>query len=298
MADPSTRKTIVVTGASSGIGAAITCALAEEGHRMFICARRATRLRELNDRLATRGRSAVWRQVDVAKAGEVAAFAAFLAGETASVDALICCAGGYGAVGRVLDLDPDVWWESLKGNLLGTFAAIREIVPLMKGDDRRIITFAGGGAFNPLPRYSAYAVSKSAVVRLTETLADELRDDGISINAVAPGFVKTEIHQATLEAGRGVAGSQFYEMTRQKLEAGSVPIDVPVACVKFLLSPAAKGLTGKTLSASFDPWKDPEFAGLIDDLNRSELYTMRRTNIVNLPDDPVAKRVGKLGTRS
>ena len=82
-------------------------------------------------------------------------------------------------------------------------------------------------------------------------------------------------------------------MTQAKLREGSVPMEVPVDCVRFLLSSAADGLTGKTISASFDPWGSAEFSRNIDLLNRSDLYTMRRVNLVNLPEDEAATRLAK-----
>ena len=151
----------------------------------------------------------------------------------------------------------------------------------------KIVTFSGGGAFNSLPRYSAYAASKAAVVRLTETLADELRPRGIAVNGVAPGFVKTEIHDATLAAGPDAAGPEFFAMTQAKLADGAVPIDVPVDCVRFLLSSAARSLTGKTISANFDPWSSAVFQKHIEELGQSDLYTMRRINLVNLDEEGI-----------
>ena len=119
------------------------------------------------------------------------------------------------------------------------------------------------------------------------TLAVEFKDRNIAVNALAPGFVNTEIHAATLAAGPDKAGQEFFEMTKRKAADGAVPMEVPVACVRYLLSAAADGLTGKTLSASFDPWGTPAFDANIDALNQSDLYTMQRINFPHLPDDPL-----------
>src|SRR5207244_1954627 len=101
----------------------------------------------------------------------------------------------------------------------------------------------------------AYATSKAALVRLTECLADELKSRGIAVNAVAPGMVATEIHEATLSAGPDQAGREHFERTQATVAQGGVSMEVPVACVEFLLSPEADGLTGKTIAAGFDPWR-------------------------------------------
>jgi 3-oxoacyl-[acyl-carrier protein] reductase len=122
------------------------------------------------------------------------------------------------------------------------------------------------------------------VVRLTENLAVELAAAGISVNAIAPGFVATPIHEATLQVGSEMAGDEHFRRTQQLLQEGAVPMEVPVACVKFLLSDRAGQLTGKTISASFDPWDTADFVAQIPQINQSDLYTLRRINLVNLPD--------------
>ncbi len=281
-------KTIVLTGASSGIGAALTPVLAAEGHRLFVCARREDKLREVTDN----GRLARYLRVNVGEEEDVRAFARMVADDVGYTDALICCAGAYGVIGPAHQVAPDSWWAALRANLFGTFLSVHHFVPLLMGrPGARVIGFSGGGAFNPLPRYSAYAASKAGIVRLLETLAVELAPMGITVNGIAPGFVKTEIHDATLSAGPERAGDDFHAMTVAKLNEGYVPMNVPVACVQWLLSDAAHGLTGKTISASFDPWSDPRFQAAIHELNDSDLYTMRRINLRNLPGDIVVEKL-------
>ncbi len=290
-ATPTDRKSrgvldIVITGASSGIGAAITTALIGEGHRLHICARREDQLAKLTDN----GRIAHYAKVDVGDQRQVFDFAESVGRLSKGVDALICCAGAYGPIGSIDHVDCTEWSNAIQANLFGTFVAIKAFLPLLRQREKsRVVTFSGGGAFNPLPNYSAYAVSKAGIVRLTETIAEELRPEGIAVNGIAPGFVRTEIHEATLAAGPALAGEAFYEMTKDKLRHGSVPMETPVNCVRFLLSSQADGLTGKTLSAGFDPWASPAFSEHIDDLNKSELYTMRRINMVNLSGDPIVR---------
>jgi NAD(P)-dependent dehydrogenase (short-subunit alcohol dehydrogenase family) len=277
-------RTIIITGASSGIGAALTRALAGDGHRLFVCARREERLAEVTEN----GRLATYRALDVTDVPQMTDFAKLVASEAGTVDTLICCAGAYGSIGPIHEADPEEWWETVRGNLFGTFLAANRFVPLMRGSaDARLITFSGGG-FGALPRYSAYASAKAGVVRLTETMAAELKPLGIAVNAIAPGFVKTEIHDATLKAGPEIAGAKFYAFTKEKLESGSVPIETEIDCVRFLLSPAAQGLTGKTISPSVDPWRTPIFREFVNDISRSDLYTMRRINLTDLEDEDMA----------
>jgi 3-oxoacyl-[acyl-carrier protein] reductase len=273
----------VIAGASSGIGAALTRALAADGFALYVCARRMGRLNEV-----TQNNSIAFGYLcDVSREEQVEEFVACVRARTSCVDALINCAGIAGAVGPLLKTDSREWQRALEVNLYGTYLMIKQVAPLMKRERKpRIVNFSGGGAFSSFPNYSAYAVSKAAVVRLTETLAMELASEGIRVNAVAPGFVATEIHQATLRAGRSLSGDEYFERTKRLVDegAGGVPIDIPVQCVRFLLSEQADGLTGKTISASFDPWNTPEFVEMIPQINLSDLYTQRRINLANLPE--------------
>jgi 3-oxoacyl-[acyl-carrier protein] reductase len=276
---------LLVAGASAGIGAALVEALAADGHTVFACARRLDRLR-----MATRD-DALARSLacDVGDERQVVALYRWIAQQTEALDGVILCAGAFGPIGVFSDTPSDAWWEAIRGNLFGVYLMAKHGLPLLaRGHRPRLITFSGGGAFGSFPRYSAYATSKAAVVRLTECLAGELRGHGIAVNAVAPGMVATEIHAATLAAGPEAAGVDHFERTRALLDAGrGVPMEVPVECVRFLLSAAADGLTGKTISASFDPWRRPAFREHIAEITESDVYTLRRLNPVDLPHGPL-----------
>jgi 3-oxoacyl-[acyl-carrier protein] reductase len=276
---------VLIAGASAGIGRALVRALAADGDRVYACARRAEALREATGD----GRLAGYRVCDVGDEEQVQALYRWLGGQTEALDALIVCAGAFGAIGPVEQTDSAAWWGTLRASVFGLYALAKHGLPLLeRGRRPRILSFSGGGAFGTFPGYSAYATSKAAVVRLTECLADELRPRGIAVNAVAPGMVATEIHAATLAAGPGAAGAEHYARTRAVLAGdGGVPIEVPVDCVRFLLSPAADGLSGKTIAAGFDPWRRPAFRERLAEIAASEVYTLRRINPVHLPAGPL-----------
>lgn len=280
---------VVVAGASSGIGAAVVRALAEDGHHLHACARGSDRLATVVDSAP----GAVATQCDVSEESQVISFVKEVGCREAGVDALINCVGAYGPIGPVEETDSDDWVRTIGTNLLGAYYLCKHFTPLLRnGNSATILNFAGGGAFNPFPNYSAYAVSKAAVVRLTETLAAELSRHRITVNAFAPGFVATGIHQATLEAGPAMAGAEFHEHTLKMLAEGAVPIEWPVACVRYMLSERARGLTGKTISISFDPWASEEFRRLIPEINDSGLYTMQRINLCHLEGDDLRRTLG------
>jgi NAD(P)-dependent dehydrogenase (short-subunit alcohol dehydrogenase family) len=263
---------VIITGASSGIGAALARDLAAAGDKVYACARHLDALEQLASGYA----GIAVRSCDVADEGQVVQFMEWVARQTRSVDALLNCAGVLSPIGQIASTDSEEWFHTLRINLFGTYVMIKHAIPLLEGSpSARIINFAGGGAFNPFPNYSAYACSKAGVVRLTECLAQELAGRRISVNAIAPGFVATPIHLATLQAGSNRAGQEQYDVTRKGLQAGLSP-KAAVECVRFLLSAAATGLTGKAISANFDPWREPAFSTHISEINRSDLLTLRR----------------------
>jgi NAD(P)-dependent dehydrogenase (short-subunit alcohol dehydrogenase family) len=271
---------IVISGASSGIGARLAQALAADGHRVFICARRADRLACVIHKFPTIETFVC----DVADERQVNGFIAALSARTEAVDVLINCAGGFGEIGPITVADSSRWWQTIEVNLKGTYLVTQGMLPLlMKGNQPRIINFAGGGAFSPFPNFSAYACAKTAVVRLTECLAAELAPSNIRVNALAPGLVPTEMHEVTLQAGEARAGRMQFQRTRAIMSQTAPAMENVVNCVRMIISPSLDDLTGKTISSNFDPWQAPTFKTCLPDIVRSDLYTLRRVNVVNLP---------------
>lgn len=271
---------IVITGGGSGIGAALARAFSSDGHRVIICGRRASRLKEVAEANTNIDRFVC----DVSDEDDVVAFSDFVRQKYDCVDVLINCAGLFGAIGRFDKTDSQLWKATFEINVFGAYLVTKHCLDLLlRSDVKKIINFSGGGAFGPFPNYSAYAVSKAAVVRFSENLAAELGGLGVLVNCVAPGFVATEIHNATFDAGEGVAGEQF-RFTMAKLQDGSVPMGVIIHCVRFLISRESGGLTGKTISASFDKWHSEAFQSSIKQITESDLYTLRRVNLVNLDE--------------
>ena len=129
--------------------------------------------------------------------------------------------------------------------------------------------------------------SKAAIVRFVETLAVELKPRNIAANAVAPGFAATDIHQATLAVGRELGGEHF-DKTVKLISNWDNSMDVPIDCIRYMLSDRSAKLTGKTISARYDPWGEPEFDQHIDEIAASPLYSTQRTIAEHLPNSALA----------
>jgi 3-oxoacyl-[acyl-carrier protein] reductase len=274
-------KEILITGGASGIGAELAKELSSEGNTVIICGRTFDKLKKISEFNS----NIHFYVCDVSDEYNVKQMHYSLKREYKKIDVIINCAATQGEIGRIDETDTKNWMKTIEINLFGTYLIIKYFLELLlNSKTKKIINFAGGGAFNAFPNFSAYAVSKAGVVRLTENIAKELDSLGVKVNCVAPGFVKTDIHHQTISAGASKAGAEYFEFTKKKLNHGSVPISVPIECVKFLISSDSKSLTGKTISASYDKWDSMEFRKYIEDINKSDLFTLQRVNLRNLEE--------------
>jgi NAD(P)-dependent dehydrogenase (short-subunit alcohol dehydrogenase family) len=151
----------------------------------------------------------------------------------------------------------------------------REIIPHFKKQGfGKVIQLSGGGATNPMPKISAYAVSKAAIVRFADTLAEEVREFGIDVNCIAPGALNTRMLDEILQAGPIKVGQAFYDRAIKQKASGGVSMDFGSELAVFLASDASNGITGKLISATWDKWQD--WPSHLDDLAKSDAYTLRR----------------------
>lgn len=268
------KQVAIITGAGRGIGKVIALAYAHEGADMVLVSRTLSEVEETATQIRAMGRHALALKVDVSNKDAVEKMVRLALQEFGRIDILVNNAGILGPVGPLIENDSDEWMETVKVNLLGVFLCCKAVAPLMiKQRKGKIINLSGGGAASPRPFFSAYAASKTAIVRLTEILAAELKEFNVQVNAIAPGAVNTSIHNQVLSAGERLGESVLAEARKVK-KTGGTPPDVPAALAVFLASDESGGLTGKLISAVWDNWK--ELGKQADRVNSSDLYTLRR----------------------
>jgi 3-oxoacyl-[acyl-carrier protein] reductase len=268
----------LVTGASQGLGRAIAEAFLREGASVALCARDAALLGATAAALAPLagpGQRVLHRPCDVSRKAEVEALVGWAEAGLAGLDVLVNSAGVYGPMGPLEENDWEEWVRAIEIDLLGAALLFRSVIPVFKRrGGGKIVQLSGGGATAPLPRLSAYAASKAAVVRLVETVAGEVAPHRIDVNAIAPGALNTRLLDEVLAAGPGVVGEEFYRKSLQQKQAGGAPLEKGAALAVFLASPASDGITGRLLSAVWDPW--PSLPARRDQLAGSDIYTLRR----------------------
>lgn len=271
-------RSAIITGASQGLGLEIAKQFVEEGASVMLSARSADALAQVQKdlaKLAGPEAKVLAKPTDVSKPEQVKAMVELALAEFGQLDILVANAGIYGTKGPIEEIDWDEWSEAIDINLKGTVLQCREVLPHFKKQKQgKIIILSGGGATKPMPNLSAYATSKAGVVRFAETLAEEVRDFNIDVNTVAPGALNTRLLDELLEAGPEKVGKAFYEQSLKQKESGGTPLSVGASLCTFLASLESDGITGKLISAVWDPWKKlPE---MIEELKKSDIYTLRR----------------------
>ena len=267
----------IVTGASIGLGAAIADRFAAEGSSLMICARNGSELEKQRGRLSKSYPNIVIHAMvaDVARESDVDRLFAAAVKAFGKVDILVNNAGIYGPMGSIDQIDWKEWVDAIAINLTGNVYCARKAVQIFRPQHYgKIINLSGGGATNPLPGISAYAASKAAIVRFTETLALEVKADGIDVNAVAPGALATRLTDQLLAAGPDKVGAGLFErMTKLKSEGGT-PLAVGADLCAYLASAESDGVTGRLLAAVWDPW--PFTDAVKQDIAATDIYTLRR----------------------
>jgi 3-oxoacyl-[acyl-carrier protein] reductase len=268
----------IITGASQGLGKAIAAQFVREGASVMLCARSERDLESARAEvaaLASPGQKVLAHLCDVADEKQVDALIAAAARELGGLHALVCNAGVYGPMGPTESVDLAEWRRGLEINLFGVLLPARAAIPHFKRSQYgKIVVLSGGGATNPLPNISCYAASKAAAVRLMETLAEELRSFHIDVNAVAPGALKTRLVDQVLAAGPEKVGDAFFAKNKKWSEEGATPLELGASLCVYLASRESDGITGKLISAQWDPWRT--LADHREELEKSDIYCLRR----------------------
>ena len=273
-------KKALVTGADQGLGKEIAKEFIKQGASVCICSRDEGRLREtvkeLEGFLKNAGQRVIFQKADVGITKDLDKLYDFVLQEFGTLDGVVNNAGIQGPIGDTTEVS----WEGIEDvvriNLLGTLYSMRKAVSVFREQKKegRIVNLSGGGATGPREYFMGYAIAKTGVVRATETMAKETEQDGIRINAIAPGAMNTRMLEEMLAAGETALGKKAYEQALGQKKKGGVPLEKAARLAAFLASDRAGTMSGRLISALWDGWEN--FDAHAEEIAGSDLYTLRR----------------------
>jgi len=240
--------TVLVTGGGRGIGRAIALAFSSPGATVAIVARTAPQLEQTAEEIRTRGATAIVLRADITDEAAVSEAFASLRRQCSGVDVLVNNAGIGGGL-PIDETEPASWRRIVDTNVWGTFLVSRHTLPLMAAGGRIVNMSSVLGRFG-VPGYTAYCASKHAVIGFTRALALELAPRRITVNAICPGWVDTDMAAQGMRAGAAAMKTTFEDFRATAI--GNVPIkriiqpEEVANLVRFLASPRAAAITGQT----------------------------------------------------
>ncbi|MCX6253818.1 MAG: SDR family NAD(P)-dependent oxidoreductase [Bacteroidia bacterium] len=270
------KKNIVLTGATGGLGSFLSKEFFKRGANLLLIGRNEQKLQSLANELNNCkdcDQNIELACIDLSKRNIESEIASAME-KIHSIDILINNAATHGPVGVVWENEKILWEKAFQVNFYAPFELIRCVIPKMiKNNTGKIINIAGGGATANRPYFSSYAIAKTALVRLTELVAEELKGYNIQVNAISPGTMPTNLLKEILGFSEETIGKKEIESAKKSLkEKGSIKRAANL-CI-FLASDKSNGITGKLISAVWDPW--PNIIRHQEELNSSDIYTLRR----------------------
>lgn len=245
---------MIVTGAGRGIGRRVAERAAEAGASVVLAARTGDQIDEVTECLKSRGLRAISVPTDVADPGAIQALVTKTREAFGRVDGLVNNAGTNYVASLVMSKE-DRWREVFEVNLFSVYRLTREVIRhMIRQKSGRVVNVSSVAGKVGAPHNSAYAASKAAVDGFTRSVALETAKLGITVNAVCPWHVDTELlHYGMEKRGRmfGQTGEEYIEkMAKSSPQERLVTTDEVAATVLFLLSDQAAGITGQAINVS------------------------------------------------
>lgn len=262
---------VFVTGAGRGIGKRLAIGFATRGARVGLLARSKAELDLCHLEIEHQGGSALRLRADTGDYEQVAAAVERMRVQFgAPPRVLICSAATLGPIGPFVESSPKSWVETIQTNLTGVLNACRAVLPpMLEGRSGKIIILTGGGATQARSNFALHEATKFALIRFTETLAEEVNDRNVQVNCLAPGATYTHMTDQILAAGER-AGWEEIEEARQVRMTGGVAAEKQIELALFLASEQSNHISGRMLHVQ-DDWKK-----LKDKTIPPDLFRMRR----------------------
>ncbi|NMF63713.1 SDR family NAD(P)-dependent oxidoreductase [Brasilonema octagenarum] len=274
-----TNQVAIITGGGRGLGQAYAIALAAAGASVAVIARSADQLEETVSYITKAGGRAIALTVDVTDQAAVEKVVSQIEDQLGPVDLLINNAGVLSPLGPVWEIDPQEWWRNMEVNLHGPLLCTRYVLPSMIAQRRgRIINIASEAALVGCAYLSPYVVSKTALIRFSENLALETKQYGVSVFAICPGAVRTQMIDVAFSA----EGQKWIPWSSKIFEKGlDVPPELAVDLVLRLASGKYDELSGQYMQVSDDLNERQKWSR---ELREKSLYALRLNRLQSVPE--------------
>lgn len=221
-----------------------------------------------------------WLQIDVTDLRSIEKAMELLEDRLGRIEFMVNASGVYGPIGPLKYNDPSAWVDAVQTNIVGAFNLMHAVIPQMsRHGGGRVLHFSGGGGLYGRPFFTCYSACKAAIVRLTESVALELKDQNIFVNAIAPGPVKSRMWDELRSAG-AAAGNEALQELQSLEESGGVSAD-RAASLAVALCETSLPITGKVISAIWDDWEHLE--SYAEEILTTPAWTLRRTPLQAKP---------------
>ncbi len=234
-------KTVIVTGASRGIGEAAARALAAAGAKVMLTARDGALATKVAGEITAAGGTAAAMACDVSDYAAVEKLAAATAGKFGRIDVLVNNAGVIEPIARLEDSDPAAWARNIQINLVGAYNAVRAVIgPMITQGGGTVINISSGAAIRPLEGWSAYCSGKAGMHMMTRAIALETAEKGIRVFGFQPGTTDTDMQVLIRASGMNIIS----QIPRGNL----TPVAEPAQAIVYLCTAAADDLAGTEFS--------------------------------------------------
>jgi NAD(P)-dependent dehydrogenase (short-subunit alcohol dehydrogenase family) len=237
-----TKKAVIVTGGAGGLGRAFAEGFASAGARVAVADINAAGARATADAIGGGDQQCIDVEVDITDEDSVTRMVEHTRDAFGSIDILVNNAAVYGTLQRkpFFEIAADEWDRVLSVNLKGAFLCAKAVYPHMRGRGGKIVNIASASAMSGSPLWLHYVSSKGGMIAMTRGLARELGSEGVTVNAIAPGFTLTEASRAVVE------DAESWGVDRGAIRRAEQPQDL-VGAVLWMASPHSDFVTGQTL---------------------------------------------------
>jgi|SaaInlLV_10m_DNA_4_1040232.scaffolds.fasta_scaffold15790_2 NAD(P)-dependent dehydrogenase (short-subunit alcohol dehydrogenase family) len=259
------NKRIIVISANSDIGYNICKDLRKDGWEVYGTYRKEINLSSLK-KLGVK-----MYKLDMSQSEAVKMVSTKLRDEIGSWNVLINATGMQSPIGKFEKVDINAWVESVHVNFIEQVRVVHYLLPVASKNSS-VIFFAGGGTNNAVKNYSAYTISKVALIKTCEIL--DFENEDVSFSIIGPGWVKTRIHDETLGAGEQLA-EENYQTTLQHFDSGEfTPIEDVQSSIRWVMSQPKSVVGGRNFSTVYDAWGVKELEEML--ANDFDMYKLRR----------------------